>query len=1124
MAGHSAGAAPTRYAGIQVQTSALGVQMPIVWGTARCKCNLVWYNNFKSKAQQAASGKGGSTVTGYAYTADLILGLCEGPISAIKTVYVDSNIYTNGAKTALAQAGLSMATGAVGQSVWSYLTSKYPAQAIGYSGLCICYASNYALDSGAGTPQHSFEVVSTTTVSGLPDANPEAVLTDFFTNARYGLPNWGAGLLDATSFAAYSTYCLAANLLVSPVLDQERQASDFLQELMTATNANLAWSEGLLKIVVYGDTAVTGNGATFTPNLTPAYALTDDHLIPQSDGDDALFVDIADQSDAYNIVQFEFLDRTNQYSTAIATANDAANISQYGRRKQDPTTVHVICDPQVAQNAVQIYLQRTLYIRKQFKFTLGWQFALLEPGDIVTLTHAAMGLAAYPVRIIEIDEDEDGTLAITAEDLLAGVSHAPLYATQTSGGYIANQSLDPGGVEANLLLWSQDFTQSAWAHTNITVTGGVTDPYGGATGCSLVTTTASGDHATSQTGVSSFDGANYAYAVFLKPNGRNRASIKLDDGGANSVVVQLDLGAGQIVGESASGTALLTGSSMAEYLATGWYQVTLTAQFPGVTSLVAELYIQDNSGAYSWTGDGSTGVYAWGAQLRQGVNIGAYAATQGTTAGPLIFNPPAVLASGIEAWAAVAGGPNWGGANVWTSVDGTNYTLIGQTGQGAARFGQTTASFAGHADPDTSDTLIIDLGASAGELTGATDATADNGGTLCLLIGATPDASELICFSAATLTNPSRYSLGTYIRRGYLNTPIGSFAAGTAFVRLDSSIFQFPYLATNVLQPFYVKFQSFNLWGQGTQPLSDCVAYQFLPVPVGAASPGASAWTAVGTTLSNNGQATPAIVVTGASDNPSATGIDFEYRVSGTSVWASAGIGNAGATRKEITSVQPSQTYDVSVLYLINGLPSSREIIATGISVGATSTGPIPGSVLLNDSVPGTSKTFTCQAGSYGHVDIVLTGVGGAGSGASTGGKGGVVDYGGSGGATAVKLSFAVTPGVTTFTYTLPAAVGSPATVTATGLSMSAPSGVNATSSGPAAASSAASGGTNNYAGHAGGLVDTWDGGGAANISGGYVDQTTDGQPGLSPGGGGAGAYYFAQSGAGAALQIIART
>ena len=102
MAGHSAGAAPTRYAGIQVQTSALGVQMPIVWGTARCKCNLVWYNNFKSKAQKAQAGKGGSTVTGYSYTADLILGICEGPISAIKTVYVDSNVYTNGAKTALA--------------------------------------------------------------------------------------------------------------------------------------------------------------------------------------------------------------------------------------------------------------------------------------------------------------------------------------------------------------------------------------------------------------------------------------------------------------------------------------------------------------------------------------------------------------------------------------------------------------------------------------------------------------------------------------------------------------------------------------------------------------------------------------------------------------------------------------------------------------------------------------------------------------------------------------------------------------------------------------------------------------------------------------------------------------
>ena len=43
MGGKSSASAPTRYAGIQVQTSALGVEVPIVWGTARCKCNLVWY-------------------------------------------------------------------------------------------------------------------------------------------------------------------------------------------------------------------------------------------------------------------------------------------------------------------------------------------------------------------------------------------------------------------------------------------------------------------------------------------------------------------------------------------------------------------------------------------------------------------------------------------------------------------------------------------------------------------------------------------------------------------------------------------------------------------------------------------------------------------------------------------------------------------------------------------------------------------------------------------------------------------------------------------------------------------------------------------------------------------------
>ena len=163
MAGRGAGGVITRYAGIQVQTSALGVPIAVGWGTFRCHCNLVDYLDFKSQAQKSGkgAGKGGSQTVGYTYSATLIMAICEGTIDAIPTVYIDSNSYVDGATTALAQAGLSMATGAIGQAVWSYLTSNHPDHAIGYSGLALVYASNYALGGSAQSPNHSFEIKRT---------------------------------------------------------------------------------------------------------------------------------------------------------------------------------------------------------------------------------------------------------------------------------------------------------------------------------------------------------------------------------------------------------------------------------------------------------------------------------------------------------------------------------------------------------------------------------------------------------------------------------------------------------------------------------------------------------------------------------------------------------------------------------------------------------------------------------------------------------------------------------------------------------------------------------------------------------------------------------------------------
>ena len=55
-------------------------------------------------------------------------------------------------------------------------------------------------------------------------------------------------------------------------------------------------------------------------------------------------------------------------------------------------------------------LQRAVYIRNTYKFRLSWEYCLLDPMDLVTVTDSILGLSNAPIRITEIEEDENGFL------------------------------------------------------------------------------------------------------------------------------------------------------------------------------------------------------------------------------------------------------------------------------------------------------------------------------------------------------------------------------------------------------------------------------------------------------------------------------------------------------------------------------------------------------------------------------------------------------------------------------------------------------------------------------------------------------------------------------------------
>jgi hypothetical protein len=718
--GGSSHTTETALAGVQVQTSLLGQPIPIGWGRARLSCNLIDYVGFKAIPQTTKTGgKGGSTSTTYTYSAWPILALCEGPIQGIRTVYKDSSVLT------LSASKLSLAVGSLTQTPWAAMTSLYPSHALAYPGLSYVYAQDYPLGSGASLSNHAFEIdfaIQTTAVT-TGDANASDIVQDFLTNPNYGVTGWASGLIDATSFADFATYTRAAGLFLSPILDQAKTGADFLTQIGLQTNSEFIFSEGVLKARPYGDTTITGNGATWTAAISPVFDINEDSLL------DEVTLEIVDQTDAYNYVQVEYLDRANQYQPAVAVAQDLDNIVTFGLRKRDPEQFHDICDAGIAQKVVQLRLQRALYVRDIYTFTLPEDFVALEPMDYITLTTTVDGLALNRklVLIQQIDENGDGTLSITATGVPGSTATAALYTSHSSSGF---------------------------------------QP-----------------------------------AVDVAP--------------------------------------------------------------PSVSS-------------------------------------------------PVIFDAPLGIAnSGAnEVWIAASGGTaaNWGGCNVWLSVDNATFQNVGQI-TAPARYGTLTAALASHADPDSANTLSVDLTASGGVLNTSTNASADAGSTPCLI------DKEVVDYGTATLTSAYHYNL-TYLRRGQKSTAIASHANGSAFVRLDGAVFRYSLPQSVIGHTLYIKLQSFNQYGRAAQDLSTLTAITFTPAP------GATSTLAIGSIPGSVPSDSFTYTSTTTSVSISWPAMTI-YRIDGTTMAVSSG-------NQTITGLTASTTYQIYPFVTDYGLSSGTMSFAAG--------------------------------------------------------------------------------------------------------------------------------------------------------------------------------------------------
>lgn len=439
--GHQSQQAPL--AGANIQSSAYGLPVPLIYGRNRVAANLIWYGAFVATphTQKQSGGKGGGggggKSTTYTYTASMMWGLGEGAFTSINNVWKDKD-------AAKSMAGFTTFLGGAAQSPWSYLTTFAPSQALNYRGHAYVARATYDLGDNASIGNHSFDVTALLPYNAgtIDGANPKFMIADYLTNINHGAGFLGSLIGDLSQF---SNYCIANNFFISPVYLSQSEARQHITDLMGVLNCGVFFSDGKLKVVPFSDTNVTGNGINFIANATPVFDLTDDDFL---DLQQPVKVQRTAASDAFNQVQIEFLDKTNSYNKAVATASDQASIEIYGLKPQSIIEAHMITDAATARTIAQLILQRILYTRNMYEFKIGWKFCQLEPCDYVTLTDTRLGLANTPVRVLAIEEDETGVLTITAEDAPSGVSHSALYDPQPSSGYVVDFNIACGQVVA----------------------------------------------------------------------------------------------------------------------------------------------------------------------------------------------------------------------------------------------------------------------------------------------------------------------------------------------------------------------------------------------------------------------------------------------------------------------------------------------------------------------------------------------------------------------------------------------------------------------------------------------------------------------------------------------------
>jgi hypothetical protein len=193
----------------------------------------------------------------------------------------------------------------------------------------------------------------------------------------------------------------------------------------------------------------------------------------------------------------------------------------------------------------------------------------------------------------------------------------------SSGTYVDSEGVIRQAV-TNLLLRSEEFDNASWAKGDVTVQeNAALAPNGSTLADKLIASATTAVHNISQAVTAS--SAAHTFSIYLKAAELTTVSIRAGRSG-NFVNADINLSLGTIASPTTSGTATNVSSSI-QSVSNDWYRCSVTGSNLGDGQIAPVIYIPDDA---SLPGDGTSGIYVWGAQLEQSSTVGEYIPTTST--------------------------------------------------------------------------------------------------------------------------------------------------------------------------------------------------------------------------------------------------------------------------------------------------------------------------------------------------------------------------------------------------------------------------------------------------------------------------------------------------------------